>query len=70
MALAISLLLAAAGAILIWGIDAEAAGVDLDVIGVIGLIVGVVAAVLVLVTYLRDRGPADPVRRTDSTVDR
>jgi hypothetical protein len=69
MGLAVSLVLAAAGAILIWGIDAEVAGVELDVIGWIGIVVGVVGGLLALLAYAR-RPPADRVRRRDHMVER
>lgn len=70
MTLALSLILAAAGAILIWGVNAEVAGVNLDVVGVIMLIVGISGAALALLIYARDRGPAEPVARRDYMVDR
>lgn len=70
LTLAISLILAAGGAILIWGVNAQVAGVDLDVIGAIALIVGVVGAVLALVTYARGRTPADRVARRDYMAER
>jgi hypothetical protein len=48
MGMGVSLLLAAAGAILIWAVDAEASGIDLSTVGVILLIVGIVGALLSL----------------------
>jgi hypothetical protein len=51
MGIGVSLLLAAAGAILIWAVDAEVSGVDLTTVGVILLIVGAVGAVLSLVFW-------------------
>jgi len=47
----VSLILAAAGAILLWAVDAEVSGIDLDVVGVILLVVGIVGAVLSLVFW-------------------
>jgi membrane-bound ClpP family serine protease len=44
--LGISLLLAAAGAILIWAVEAEVSGFDVDAAGVILLVVGVIGAVI------------------------
>jgi hypothetical protein len=46
MGLSVSILLAAAGAILIWAVDASVSGVNLDVVGVILLVVGIVGALL------------------------
>jgi hypothetical protein len=40
MAIAISLLIAGAGAILIWGVDVSLSGVELDVVGWILLLLG------------------------------
>lgn len=70
MALAISLVLAAAGAILIWGVDASVAGLDLDVIGAIGIVVGIIGVVLALVFYAWGGPPVDRARRRDYMVDR
>jgi hypothetical protein len=70
MALAISLVLAAAGAILIWGVDASVAGVDLDVIGVIGIVVGIIGVVLALLVSARGGAPVDRARRRDYMVNR
>jgi hypothetical protein len=51
MGIGVSLILAAAGAILIWAVDVEASGVDLTVVGVILLVVGCVGALLSLVFW-------------------
>jgi hypothetical protein len=40
MAIAISLLLVAAGAILVWAVNASVSGVELDVVGWILIVVG------------------------------
>ena len=48
MGIGVSLILAAAGAVLIWAVDAEVSGLDLTVVGVILLIVGIVGALLSL----------------------
>ena len=48
MGIGLSLIFVAAGAILIWAVDAEASGVDLQVVGVILLIVGIAGALLSL----------------------
>ena len=46
MGLGASLFLIAAGAILLWGVTGELAGVDVDAIGVILMVIGVVGLVL------------------------
>jgi hypothetical protein len=46
-----SLLLIAGGAVLIWGVNAEVAGLDVDAIGAILMVVGVVGLVLSLVFW-------------------
>ena len=51
MGLVVSLILVAAGAILIWAVTAEVAGVDIDAVGWILLIVGIVAVLLTLVLW-------------------
>ena len=51
MGIGVSLLLAAAGAILIWAVDVSASGIDLTVVGVILLVVGCVGALLSLVFW-------------------
>jgi hypothetical protein len=51
MGIGVSMILVAAGAILLWAVDAEVSGVDLDVVGVILLIVGVVGALLSVVFW-------------------
>jgi hypothetical protein len=46
MGISVSILLIAVGAILTWGVTAEAEGLDVNAIGVILLIVGIVGLVL------------------------
>ena len=53
MTLGVSLLLVAVGAILIWGVTGEASGIDVDAIGVILIIVGIVGFILSLVFWDR-----------------
>ena len=48
MGLSVSILLAAAGAILIWAVDASSSGVNLHAVGVILLVVGIIGALLSL----------------------
>jgi hypothetical protein len=80
MTLGVSLLLVAAGAILIWGVTGEASGIDVDAIGVILIVVGIVGFILSLVFWDRwgagmpwggarrlTRVDGPPVRRTVAT---
>ena len=48
MGIGVSLILAAAGAVLLWAVDAEVSGIDLSTVGVILLIVGIAGALLSL----------------------
>jgi hypothetical protein len=74
MGLGASLFLIAGGAILVWGVDKEVAGIDVDAIGVILMVVGIVGAVLSMIfwsswggvsgrrraTYVEEGPPAGP----------
>ncbi len=51
MGLGASLFLIAAGAILIWGVTGELAGVDVDAIGWILLIIGIIGLVLSMIFW-------------------
>ena len=51
MGFAVSLVVIAAGAILTWAVTAEAEGIDVNAIGVILLIVGLVGLVLSLIFW-------------------
>ena len=51
MGVGVSLLLIAAGAILTWAVSAEASGVDLNAVGVILMVVGGIGLVLSLVFW-------------------
>ncbi len=51
MGISVSLLLIALGAILVWGVEYSVAGVDVNAIGVILLVVGVLGALLSLVFW-------------------
>jgi hypothetical protein len=68
VALAIGLVLAAAGGTLVWGVDASVVGVDLDTIGVIGLVVGTLGIALALVLHGSAR--IDRTQRRDSVAER
>jgi hypothetical protein len=74
MGLGASLFLVAAGAILIWGVDAEVADLNVDAIGVILMVVGIIGLVLSMIfwgswggfggrrrsTYVEEGPPAGP----------
>lgn len=57
MGLPVSLLLIAAGAILAWGITDEPSGLDLDAIGVILIVIGIIGFVLTLLLWQSWWGP-------------
>ena len=63
MTLALSILLLAFGAVLIWGVDYELAGLNVDLVGAILLVVGAVGALLALVAYARGARTERLVRR-------
>lgn len=46
MGISLSLILAAAGAVLLWAVNADTSGVDLDTVGLILLVVGIVGMLL------------------------
>jgi hypothetical protein len=51
MGIGASLFLIAGGAILIWGVDTEVAGIDIDAIGAILIVVGIIGAVLSVIFW-------------------
>ena len=51
MTIGVSLILIAVGAILVWGVSAEAEGLNVDAIGVILMIVGLVGALLSMIFW-------------------
>ena len=57
MGLPVSLILIAAGAILAWGITDEPSGLDLDAIGVILIVIGIVGFILTLLMWQSWWGP-------------
>ena len=69
MGIGVSLLLVAAGAILVWGVTGEAAGVNVDAIGVILMIVGAVGLVISLVFWSSWGGPGYFGRRRETVVE-
>ncbi|MEK6276319.1 MAG: hypothetical protein AABM30_13455 [Actinomycetota bacterium] len=74
MGLGASLFLIAGGAILVWGVTGEVAGIDVDAIGVILMVVGIVGLILSMIfwsswggvggrrrpTYVEEGPPAGP----------
>ncbi len=69
MGLPVSLLLAAAGAILIWAVNVTTSGVNLHTVGWILLVVGIVGAVLSMVFWSSWAGPGYNGRRRTTQVD-
>ena len=57
MGLGVSLVLIAAGAILAWGITDEPSGLDLDAIGIILIVIGIVGFVLSMLLWRSWWGP-------------
>jgi hypothetical protein len=83
MGISVSILLIAVGAILTWGVTAEAEGLDVNAIGVILMIVGLLGLVISLIFWsswggFRRRGtyvergavrPAEPAPRRTTVVE-
>ena len=63
MGIGVSLLLVAAGAILVWGVNGNVGGVNEDAIGWILMIVGVVGLVLSMIFWSSWAGPGYWARR-------
>ena len=51
MGIAVSLLLIAGGAILVWGVDKAVAGLNLDAIVVILIVIGIIGLVLSMIFW-------------------
>jgi hypothetical protein len=49
--LSVSILLAAAGAVLLWAVDVEVSGLSINAVGAILLIVGIIGALLSIVFW-------------------
>jgi hypothetical protein len=64
MGLGVSLVLVAAGAILVWGITDEPSGLDLDAIGVILIVIGIIGFVLSMLLWRSWWGPGYFARDT------
>jgi hypothetical protein len=69
MGLGVSLLLIAVGAILVWGVQADVAGVSEDAIGVILMIVGAAGLLLSLMFWSSWGGPGYFGRRRETYVE-
>lgn len=69
MGIGVSLLLIAAGAILLWGVTGEVVGIDIDAIGVILMVIGLIGGVLSAVFWSSWGGPAGVSRRRTTHVD-
>jgi Domain of unknown function (DUF6458) len=81
MGISISILLIAVGAVLAWGVTAEAEGIDINTVGVILLIVGILGLVLSLIfwsswggfrrraTYVEGPAPSTLPRRRETVVE-
>ena len=63
MGLGVSILLIAVGAILVWGVTGEVSGVDIDAVGVILMVVGALGAVLSMIFWSSWGGPTYLSRR-------
>jgi len=57
MGIPVSLILIAAGAILTWGVTKEPSGLNLDAIGVVLMVVGIVGFILTLLLWRSWWGP-------------
>jgi hypothetical protein len=57
MGFPVSLILIAAGAILAWGVTSEPSGLNLDAIGVVLMVVGIVGLILTLLLWQSWWGP-------------
>ncbi len=64
MGLGVSLVLVAAGAILVWGITDDPSGLDLDAIGVILMVIGIIGFVLSMLLWRSWWGPGYFTRST------
>jgi Domain of unknown function (DUF6458) len=63
MGLGVSLILIAAGAILAWAVEVSVSGVDLQAVGWVLLVVGIVGIVLSLIFWSSWGGVGGPARR-------
>jgi hypothetical protein len=68
MGISASLLLSAAGAILIWGVNATVNGIDIQTIGAILLVIGIIGFVISLFFWSTWGGFGGPGARRTTTV--
>ena len=57
MGLGVSILLVAVGAILVWGVTSDAEGIDVDAIGVILMVVGLLGLLISMIFWSSWGGP-------------
>ena len=69
MGIGVSLVLIAAGAILVWGIQSDIAGISEDAIGVILMVVGAIGLLLSLMFWSSWGGPGYFGRRRETYVE-
>lgn len=69
MGLGVSLILIAVGAVLIWAVDVTSNGVNVNAVGVVLLIVGLVGALLSMVFWSSWAGPGYFASRRRTYVD-
>jgi hypothetical protein len=69
MGIGVSLLLIAVGAILVWGVQSDIAGISEDAIGVILMIVGAAGILLSLLFWSSWGGPGTVGRRRETYVE-
>jgi len=67
MGIGVSLILIAVGAVLTWAVNATVSGLNINAVGVILMIVGVVGLLLSLMFWSSWGGPAGVRRRTTTT---
>jgi hypothetical protein len=63
LGLGVSLFLIACGAILVWGVDKAVAGLNLDAIGVILMVIGIIGLVLSMIFWSSWGGRLEPQAR-------